>query len=76
MDIDPTIMQQLEEAQAALDSTAPIGGPPIAADSAMSAADPFSFSASGSDTAVHVLVDHYFANANAFLWRTNPAARS
>lgn len=68
MNIDPTIMRQLEEAQAAVETTAPMSGPPIAPNAITSDADVFSVGAAGSGQAVHVLLDHYFTNTNAFFW--------
>ena len=68
MDISPTVMGQLEEAQAAVAADAQLAGPPIATGAMTSEIDVFGLSATGSGPAPHVLVDHYFTSTNAFLW--------
>jgi len=60
-------MQQLEAAQAELESM-DAGGPPVLAEvAALEAAEP-AFAAAGSGKAKHVLVDHYYTSSLRRLW--------
>ncbi len=68
MDISPAIMQQLQEAQAELATASTLPGPPVAGEASVSDTGVFSFGASGSGTAVHVLADHYFTSTSKVLW--------
>ena len=59
-------MQQLEAAQAELESM-DAGGPPVLADVTALEAEP-TFAAAGSGKAKHVLVDHYYTSSLRRLW--------
>lgn len=68
MEISPTIMQQLEEAQAQVAAGTTLAGPPVAPEVSATDTGVFGFGASGSGQAVHVLLDHYFTSTSKVLY--------
>jgi hypothetical protein len=68
MDISPTVLRQLEEAQAAVAAATSLTGPPVASNVLAAGQDHFGVAASGSATVDNLLVDHYFTNTAMTLW--------
>jgi hypothetical protein len=67
-EISSQILNQLEQAQAALAQLVETTGPPVASEVAIPAATPELVGAAGSGQAQHVLVDHYFTSSLRRLW--------
>lgn len=68
MEISTDVLQQLEMAQAQLAQSMEAGTPPVSPVLGTSAGTQQVFGAAGSDTAKHVLVDHYMTSSSRRLW--------
>ncbi len=67
-EINPEVMQKLEEAQAHLAQQPIIEGPPIKENALMQEEVGQTFGQAGSGAAQHILIDHYFTSSLRRLW--------
>lgn len=68
MEISTDVLQQLEMAQAQLAQSMEAGTPPVSPVLETSAGPQQVFGATGSDTAKHVVADHYMTSSSRRLW--------